>query len=137
LAISQARLGPQHPQVIGGLNNLGSALFAMHQYEEAETMFEQALALCEKSREPNYTYENDTLRNLADMYRYLQRDAKASEYYKRAIELREQIFGAHSPLLAADLEAYAVVLRRMQDFAGAEKASVRALGIQVRNTLHP
>jgi hypothetical protein len=30
-----------------------------------------------------------------------------------------------------------VVLRRMQDFAGAEKASVRALGIQVRNTLHP
>jgi len=35
------------------------------------------------------------------------------------------------------VEAYAGVLRKVNDYAGAEKASVRALGIQVRNSLHP
>jgi len=39
--------------------------------------------------------------------------------------------------LIADLDAYARVLRRANDYAGAEQAAVRALGIQVRNSLHP
>jgi len=29
------------------------------------------------------------------------------------------------------------LMRKMQDYAEAEKADVRALGIQVRNSLHP
>jgi tetratricopeptide (TPR) repeat protein len=61
----------------------------------------------------------------------------ALEYYKHAIDTHEAALGPNCPPLIADLEAYAGVLRRVNDYAGAEKASVRALGIQVRNSLHP
>jgi hypothetical protein len=65
------------------------------------------------------------------------RDSDALEYYQRAINTHEAALGPNSPRLIADLEAYSAVLRRVNDYAGAEKASVRALGIQVRNSLHP
>jgi tetratricopeptide (TPR) repeat protein len=79
----------------------------------------------------------DTLRNLGTVYVAEGRNSDALESYQRAIEFHEAALGPNCPPLIADLEAYAVVLRKVNDYAGAENASVRALGIQVRNSLHP
>ena len=58
------------------------------------------------------------------------------ELYKRAIELREARLGPNSPKLIRLLHLYADALRKMQNYASAEKAEVRALGIEVRSALH-
>ena len=79
----------------------------------------------------------DTLRNLGMVYQAERRNSEALAYYKRAIDIHEAALGPTSPRLIDDLEAYAGVLRKVNDYAGAEKATVRALGIQVRNSLHP
>ena len=119
------------------LNNLGAISFSLHNYPEAETFFRQALTTWEKSNWPNRALMGDTLRNLGMVYDKQRRDSDALEYFKRAIDVHETVLGSNSPRLIADLDAYAAVLRRMNDYAGAEKATVRALGIQVRNSLHP
>src|SRR5260370_41599041 len=79
LAVSESHLPADHPQVIGVLNNLGAALFAIHQYEEAEALLERAIALSEKARDPNYAFQPDGLKNLADVYRFQQHDFGARE----------------------------------------------------------
>jgi hypothetical protein len=62
---------------------------------------------------------------------------EAATALKRSIDIREAVFGSNSKWLITGLEAYSRLMRKMQDYAEAEKADVRALGIQVRNSLHP
>jgi hypothetical protein len=45
--------------------------------------------------------------------------------------------GPQNQELIPKLEAYAQTLRKLDDYAEAEKAETRALGIRVRNALHP
>ncbi len=78
------------------------------------------------------------LGNLAELYIAESRYSEAAAAYKRSIDIRESSTGRRITRgLVADLGAYARLMRKMQDYAEAEKADVRALGIQVRNSLHP
>jgi tetratricopeptide (TPR) repeat protein len=137
LKINEATFGPEHPVIATSLNNLAAASFQLHDYAGAEMLFQQALSNWKVSSSPNQVLMGDTLRNLGMVYLAEGRNSDALEYYKRAIDTHEAALGPNCPPLIADLEAYAAVLRRVDDYAGAEKASVRALGIQVRNSLHP
>jgi tetratricopeptide (TPR) repeat protein len=119
------------------LNNLGAISYSLHDYADAESLFQQALANWEQSKWPNRVLMGDTVRNLGMVYERERRNSEALSSYRRAIDLHESALGPNSPRLVADLEAYSSLLRKVNDYAEAEKASVRALGIQVRNSLHP
>jgi hypothetical protein len=69
------------------------------------------------------------------LYHATHRDNQALDYYQRAIQIQETTLGPNSPRLIPVLEAYAAALRQSQDYASAEKAEVRAMGIHVRETL--
>ncbi len=75
------------------------------------------------------------LSNLGRLYFTQGRDCESADAYKRAIEIQENTLGPESLRLVPVLESYATVLRHMQEYAAAEKAEVRALGIQVRNAV--
>ena len=51
--------------------------------------------------------------------------------------MKESALGPENASLVPLLRAYATLLRKTQEYALAEKAEVRAMGIQVRNTLRP
>ncbi len=78
----------------------------------------------------------DPLLNLAALYIAERRFAETAPLYKRAIALREKAFGPDHPQLAKTLANYAAVLRKIEDYAEAEKVQVRATGIRVRMALH-
>jgi tetratricopeptide (TPR) repeat protein len=77
----------------------------------------------------------DPLMNLAILYTAERRFAESAPLYLRALPLRERVLGADHSKLAEALENYAVVMRKLEEYAEAEKAQVRATRIRVRTAL--
>jgi tetratricopeptide (TPR) repeat protein len=136
LRINEIALGGTHPVVGINLTNLGIALAETRQYREAEEILQRAIKLAQ-APPAMQTFGTEALRNLGQVYRAENRLPEAADCYLRAIAAKEERLGANHPQLIADLNAYAHVMRSLQEYAAAEKAEVRALGIQVRNSLHP
>jgi tetratricopeptide (TPR) repeat protein len=107
----------------------------LRQYPEAEARLQEACAILDKPQAPDTTHLADVLANLGNLYHATHRDNQALDYYQRAIQIQETTLGPNSPRLIPVLEAYAAALRQSQDYASAEKAEVRAMGIHVRETL--
>jgi len=65
LAIDEASLGPDHPNVARDLNNLAELLRATNRLAEAEPLYRRALAVDETSLGPNHPNVAIRLNNLA------------------------------------------------------------------------
>ncbi|MEE8455441.1 MAG: tetratricopeptide repeat protein, partial [Limibaculum sp.] len=69
LEIAAKTIGAEHPNYVGGLNNLANLLRDMGRYDEAERLFRQALEIGKKTigaGHPNYAV---LLNNLANLLR--------------------------------------------------------------------
>ncbi|HXI42321.1 MAG TPA: tetratricopeptide repeat protein, partial [Bryobacteraceae bacterium] len=75
------------------------------------------------------------LLNLAAVYMAQRRFTDTARLYQRALPLRERAVGSEHLKLAEALEHYAGVLRKLEEYAEAEKAEVRATGIRVRKAV--
>lgn len=137
LAIDRAVLGPDNGKVALDLNNLGALAMARHRYPEAEALFARALAINEQAQGPRGADTGLDAGNLATAYMADRRYGDSAPLYLRAIQIREREFGARDPKLCALLELYANVLRKTEDFAGAEEAEAHAMKICVRNAMAP
>jgi hypothetical protein len=69
------------------------------------------------------------------VYLAQRRFADTARLYHRALPLRERALGAEHLKLAETLEHYAGVLRKLQEYAEAEKVEIRATGIRVRKAV--
>ncbi len=137
LAIVDASLGKDNPIVVVYLNNLAAPLMKLHDYERAEVPLQRALEILERPGVRDRQHLGDVETRLGELCAATGRDGKALQHYRRAIEVRQEAQGDNSPLLIPLLRAYANLSRKNQDYAAAEKAEVRALGIEVRNSLRP
>ena len=137
LRINEALLGPNHPTVGVDLSNLGAALTGLRDYRHAEEALLRAIAISQRVPEAVPLFSADAWRNLGQLLLEEDRLDEAADACRRGIEIRQTLLGANTPRLVADLQVYAEVKRRLREYASAEAAEVRALGIQVRNTLHP
>ena len=54
LAIREKALGPVHPSVATGCNNLGAFYYKQAKYAEAKPLFERALAICTAALGPEH-----------------------------------------------------------------------------------
>jgi CHAT domain-containing protein len=68
LAIDEKALGPDHPDVATGLNNLAELYRNQGRYVEAETLLKRALAIYEKALGPDHPDVAQSLNNLARLY---------------------------------------------------------------------
>ncbi len=69
LAISEAGLGANHPDVAQSLNNLGGLYYAQGRYEEGEPLHQRALSIREQELGANHPDVAQSLNNLAEIYR--------------------------------------------------------------------
>ena len=67
LAIVEKALGPEHPSVATGLNNLAEVYSAQGRYAEAEPLHKRALAIREKALGPEHPDVAQSLNNLSGL----------------------------------------------------------------------
>ena len=72
---------------------------------------------------------------LARHYSKEKKYPEAAALYENAMRRLEKTSGPNSPDLAGLLEEYAMVEKTLQNYAEAEQARVRSLGIRVKQAL--
>jgi tetratricopeptide (TPR) repeat protein len=129
LAIGEARLGPDHPEVAIRLNNLALLLQATNRLEEAEPLMRRALAIDEASFGANHPDVAIDLNNLAQLLKATNRLEAAEPLMLRALAIDEASFGPDHPNVARDLNNLAQLLQATNRLEEAEPLIRRALAI--------
>lgn len=121
------KYGPEHPKTGEVFNRLGRAYELQRVFEPAEGMYNQAIAIWEKT--DGDVYLEDTAfayRGLAHVLGSLNRGDEASKAYAKSVDLEEQRLGPDSPELAPLLREYAGLLATLGQDAESEKLAARA-----------
>ena len=82
------KFGEQDPRLATILNNLAALYLGQGQYDEAEPLFRQALAIVEKAQGPEHPNVAISLENCAELLGNLGRDAEAKMMEARAKAIR-------------------------------------------------
>ena len=90
-------LGEEHPSVATSLNNLAALYRSQGRYEEAEPLYQQALAMTRKLLGEEHPSVATSLNNLAALYRSQGRYEEAEPLYQQALEIAEQVLGKNHP----------------------------------------
>jgi len=129
LALQEAKLGPDDPEVATTLNTLGIYYGYRGENEKAEPIFRRALRIRQTVLGPGHPEVAMTLNNLALVRSQQKRYAEAAELFRRALAIRQRALPPDHPDLAATLESLAVLAQKQHRFAEALPLHARALEI--------
>ena len=97
--------------------------------QEAELLFQRALAGTEKALGPEHPHTAQSLNNLALLYRTQGRYKEPEVLYQRALAIREKALGPQHRQTAESLNNLAVLYRNEGRYEEAEPLFQRALAI--------
>ncbi len=129
LAIEEASLGANHPNVAACLNNLASLLRVKNRFGEAEPLVRRALGIDEASFGPDHPNVAIHLNNLAQLFEATNRLRDAEPFYRRALAIDEGCYGSDHPNVAIRLNNLVRLLQKTNRLAEAEPLMRRALAI--------
>ena len=131
LAIDEASLGPDHPEVAIRLNNLAALLQGTNRLAEAEPLFRRVLAIFETSLGADHPNVATALNNLAGLLRATNRLAEAETLSRRMVliflEFERQTGHPH-PHRDGAIRNYAGILAALGQGEAEIAAAVRTLG---------
>jgi tetratricopeptide (TPR) repeat protein len=117
-------------------NQLGKFLYARAAYAQAESFYEQALAIQEKALGPNHPDVGASLSNMASLYCAQGRYDEAEPLYEQALAIQEKALGPNHSDVGAILSSLASLYRAKGQYHEAERLFEQALMIQIK-TLGP
>ncbi len=125
-------------EAAGLLYRMGRYLEQRAQYQQAELLYQKALAICEKVKEPEGHNDNknrdsgaaNILSGLADVYQEQGKYAQAAQIYERVLNILKDILGSENTLVAISLKNLANVYHYQGNYVLAEKLFIQALKIQ-------
>ena len=132
LALREQALGPDHPDLTPGLNNLAALYDVLGDFDRAEPLYLRALAITEKSSGPDHPDTAIGLGNLAVLYTFMGDFARAEPLYRRALAIDENKLGADDPITAVDLSNLAGLYYFRGEYGRAAALFERALAIRER-----
>ncbi len=133
LALREAVLGGEHPEVATCLDMLGARLLLQGNSARAEPLLWRALAIREATLGEHHPEVAQTLHSLANLYLDQYLFARAEPLYLRALAIREATLGRHHLTVAESLTHLANLyqFQQMVDvYARAEPLYLRALAIR-------
>ena len=98
-------------------------------YEEAEPLYEQALAIAKGSLGDDHPSYATSLNNLAGLYQTLGRYEEAEPLLRQALEIRRRVLGEDHPDYALSLNNLAFLYQTQTRYEEAESLFRQALGI--------
>ena len=129
LALTEARSGPNHPQVAIHLNNLAQLLQDTNRLAEAEQLLRRALAIDEATYGPHHPKVALRLSNLATLFQETNRLHEAEPLMRDALAIAEAVHGPDDPRTAVYLNNLAQLLRTANQLKEAEALMRRGLAI--------
>ena len=132
LATKEAHLGAEHPELVPSLLNLGDVLVAAAEFEEAISVTRRAVALRERSADP------DSLDvGVAEALDHLGGALSAARHYDdalkvldRSLRMKEEALDQKDVAIARTLEAIALVLQNQGAYERASTPIRRAVAIR-------
>jgi tetratricopeptide (TPR) repeat protein len=106
-------LGPDHPDTAESLNNLAILYFYQGKYEQAEPLYQRALAIYEQQLGPLHPDTALSIWWLAVLSEQQQQYEKAASLYPRAFSIYERALGPQHPTTQRIRANYARLLRMM------------------------
>jgi tetratricopeptide (TPR) repeat protein len=130
LAISEARLGPDHPDTATSLSNLANVLRDQGDPAGARRLYERAVAISEARLGPDHPTTAQSLNNLASVLRAQGDLDAARSVHERALAMFEAGLGPDHPTTAQSLNNLAIVLADQGDLDAARPLLERVLSIR-------
>ncbi len=130
LAIQEAALGRNHPDVATSLHELGRLYSTQGLYSRAEPLYQRALAIREAALGKNHPDVASTLNNLAVLYADQGVYERARPFYERALAIWESSLGRNHPHVAMLLNNLARLYQGQGLYGRAEPLYQRALAIK-------
>lgn len=90
-------LGPEHPDTLTSVSNLGSVLGSLGKYEEAKAMHQRALEGSEKVLGPEHPNTLTSVSNLGSVLASLGKYEEAEAMHRRALDGYEKVLGPEHP----------------------------------------
>jgi tetratricopeptide (TPR) repeat protein len=129
LALTEAALGPDHPNVAVGRSSLGRVLQALGDLVGARVQFERALAIDEVALGPDHPDVAVDRNSLGRVLQALGDLAGAREQLERALEIGDAALGPDHPNMATWRNNLGSVLQDLGNLDGARVQFERALAI--------
>ena len=129
LAIREALLGPQDPQVAASIDELGKIAYNRGRYGEAESRFRRAVEIDEAALGPNALEVGLLLGDLGAALRELHRYREAEAIVLRSLAIRRGVLPPDDLWIAGGLNNLGRLYLREGRFAEAEAAFVESQAI--------
>jgi tetratricopeptide (TPR) repeat protein/DNA-binding CsgD family transcriptional regulator/transcriptional regulator with XRE-family HTH domain len=126
--IRQRVLGTDHPGVALSYNGLGLVYWSLAHYDQAEAMYQQALALL-RTLGPEHLYTAVVLLNFGDLACSQKHYEQAERLLQRALVILEQFQDLHHPALALCLSNMGSVYSAQHRYDKAEEVLLRAQAV--------
>ncbi len=132
LALSQAALAPDRPEVAAATGFLGWVLHERGKSKEGEALLREALAMWPRARPANPGLHARTLNDLGVIREASGAYAEADTLYRQSLALRRKIGGSADLGVAVTGSNLSVILYRTGDFKGAVVEAESALAVMRR-----
>ena len=109
LKIIEKKLGPEHPDTAGTLNNIALVYNAQGKHEESLKYNFRALKIIEKKLGPEHPNTAHAINNIAGVYKVQGKHEESLKYNFRALKIREKKLGPEHPKTATTLNNIAGV----------------------------
>jgi tetratricopeptide (TPR) repeat protein len=129
LAIWEAVLGANHPDIATALNNLAETYRSEGNHADAEPLYRRSVGIWEQTLGPDHANVATGLNNLALVLHADRQLEEAERLFRRALAIWEQSLGSATPNVATVLHNLADVLRSQGTYAEAEPVARRSLAI--------
>jgi len=93
LQLWEAKLGPDHPDTLKAVNNLGQVRARQQRSADAEALYRRALEGRRRVLGPDDSYTLVTMNNLAELYRGSKRLDEAEALLRQALESQKRVHG--------------------------------------------
>ena len=130
VAIGEAeKFGPTDPRLAQSLSGIAQAYLQQGNFAAAERQFQQALAIYDKTAEPNNLNVPMVLNGLVTLHRLRENYAEATALSRRSLAILEKAYGTEHVNVAIGQNNLAMILRLHGDYEEARVLSERSLSI--------
>ncbi|MEM9771410.1 MAG: tetratricopeptide repeat protein [Cyanobacteria bacterium P01_D01_bin.73] len=130
VAVARERLGDQHVNTAGAINNLALLYTSQGKYELAEPLYLEALAADRKNLPVNHPSLAIRFNNLAELYRSQGKYGLAKPLYLEALVIDRKSLPSHHPQLATHLNNLALLYDSQGKYELAEPLHQEALAVK-------